>query len=383
MNAQTGKDASPRKVLLALDKFKGSLTAAEAAEHVSIGLRRALPGITISSIPVADGGEGTVEAALRAGMSEVRLLATGPLGQQHKTRYAANAETAVIEMAEVSGLQMLEPTVHTSLTATSRGVGDAIAHALDAGRRRIIIGLGGSASTDGGAGMLAALGLRLGCKGGALPDGGAALRDLVDVDASGLHPGLAGAELILAADVDNPLLGSAGAAQVYGPQKGADPVSVEVLEAGLSHWAAVLGRSLPDRAAGQEMLPGAGAAGGVGYACLVLGARFQAGVALMLELAGFEEHIRGADLVITGEGSLDAQSLHGKVPVGVAKAAAAQGVPTVAVCGRRTLSEEQLQSFGIAAVYALTDIEPDVGRCIAEAGPLLEHLAPRLGTLPV
>ncbi|ROR72001.1 glycerate kinase [Bogoriella caseilytica] len=375
MTMQTGNEASPKKILLALDKFKGSLTAAEAADHVAIGLRRVLPGVTIASVPVADGGEGTVEAALRAGLGEVRLMATGPLGERRETRYAADAETAVIEMAEISGLQMLEPTAQTSLSATSRGVGDAIAHALDTGRRRIIIGVGGSASTDGGAGMLAALGLRLLGPSGALPDGGAALGDLVEVDASDLHAGLSDAELILAADVDNPLLGPSGAAQVYGPQKGADPQSVERLEAGLAQWAAVLGRALPEQAQGRDELAGAGAAGGVGYACLVLGARFQAGVALMLELAGFDEHVRDVDLVITGEGSLDAQSLHGKVPVGVAQAAAQHGVPTIALAGRSLISAAEAVSAGIESVHTLVELEPDPAICMAQAGPLLETLA--------
>ncbi|MCK6212427.1 glycerate kinase [Georgenia sp. EYE_87] len=366
------------KLLLAPDKFKGSLTAAEVAAHLAAGFRRALPGVEIDELPVADGGEGTVQAALAAGFSPVTLTATGPLGEPVTTRYAVRDRTAVVEMAAVTGLEMVEPDDVTARRATSRGLGELIAHALDHGATTVVVGVGGSASTDGGAGMLAALGARLAGPDGELPDGGDALRAVTTVDLAGLHPRLATAELVLASDVDNPLLGPRGAAAVYGPQKGADPVAVADLEASLAAWVSALERAGADRARERADAPGAGAAGGVGYACLLLGATRRPGVDVVLDLASFDRRLAGVDLVVTGEGSLDEQSLAGKTPMGVAEAAATHAVPTVAVCGRATLTREQAQAAGIEAVHALTDLEPDVARCIANAGELLERLAARV-----
>lgn len=244
------------KVLLAPDKFKGSLTAADVAAHLAAGLRRALPGVEVDELPVADGGEGTVEAALAAGFTPVGLAATGPLGERVDTRYAVRGSTAVIEMAAVTGLEMVEPDDATARTATSRGLGELVAHALDHGATTLVVGVGGSASTDGGAGMLAALGARLTGPDGELADGGDALRAVTSVDLSGLHPRLATAELVLASDVDNPLLGANGAAAVYGPQKGADPAAVADLEAGLAAWVDVLERAGVDRARERAGAPG-------------------------------------------------------------------------------------------------------------------------------
>jgi len=366
------------KVLLAPDKFKGSLAAADVAAHLAVGLRRALPGVEVDELPVADGGEGTVEAALAAGFTPVELAATGPLGERVRTRYAVRGRTAVVEMAAVTGLEMVEPDDTTARTATSRGLGELVAHALDHGATTVIVGVGGSASTDGGAGMLAALGARLTGPDGELPDGGDPLRALTSVDLTQLHPGLATAELVLASDVDNPLLGPNGAAAVYGPQKGADPAAVGELEAGLTAWVHALERAGTDGARERALAPGAGAAGGVGYACLLLGAARRPGVEVVLDLTGFDRRLAGVDLVVTGEGSLDEQSLAGKTPMGVAEAAATHAVPTVAVCGRTTLTPQQAQDAGIEAVHALTDIEPDVARCIADAGELLEQLAARI-----
>ncbi|MFC7878969.1 glycerate kinase [Isoptericola sp. NPDC057391] len=372
----TGPTAA--RVLLAPDKFKGSLTAGEVAAHLAAGLRRAVPGVVTDELPVADGGEGTLEAALAAGYTPVDLVATGPLGDPVATRYARRGATAVVEMAAVTGLAQVTPTPGTALAATSRGLGEVIAHALDAGAREIVVGVGGSASTDGGAGMLAALGARLASGAGDLADGGGHLHELTDVDLAGLHPALADTEIVLASDVDNPLLGEQGAAAVYGPQKGADAATVAELELGLATWVDVLATVGVTGARGYAAEPGAGAAGGVGFACLLLGAERRPGVEEVLALTGFADRLAGVDLVVTGEGSLDLQSLHGKTPVGVAAAAAAAGVPTVAVCGRTALSRETAAAAGLGAVHALTDVEPDVARCIAEAGPLLESLAARL-----
>ncbi|GAA4288398.1 glycerate kinase [Georgenia daeguensis] len=366
------------KLLLAPDKFKGSLTAAEVAAHLAAGFRRALAGVEIDELPVADGGEGTVQAALAAGFTPVALTATGPLGEPVDTRYAVRGRTAVIEMAAVTGLEMVDPDDSTARRATSRGLGELVAHALDHGATTVVIGVGGSASTDGGAGMLAALGARLAGPDGRLADGGGALRTVRTVDLGSLHPALATAELVLASDVDNPLLGPRGAAAVYGPQKGADPSAVADLEAGLAAWVDALERAGAGRARELADAPGAGAAGGVGYACLLLGATRRPGVDVVLDLTGFDGRLAGVDLVVTGEGSLDEQSLAGKTPMGVAEAAATHAVPTVAVCGRSTLTREQAADAGIEAVHALTDIEPDVSRCIADAGELLEQLAGRV-----
>ena len=244
-----------------------------------------------------------------------------------------------------------------------------MAAALDAGCRELVVGIGGSASTDGGAGLLAALGA---VASPAVPDGGASLAEVAALALDGLHPGLADARVVVACDVDNPLTGPDGAAAVYGPQKGATPDDVVALDAALGHWADVLAG-----ATGVERrdAPGAGAAGGVGFALVAaLGAELRPGIALMLDLLGFVDRVVGADLVVTGEGSLDVQSLRGKAPVGVAAAAGAAGVPVVAVCGRRLLDDAELTAGGIAAAYALLDVEPDVETCLREPARLLADL---------
>jgi glycerate kinase len=249
--------------------------------------------------------------------------------------------------------------------------------ALDAGARRIVFGVGGSATTDGGAGMLAALGARfLDAEGRPVGPGGGGLRDLVTADLSGLDARLADTDVVLASDVDNPLTGPKGAPAVYGPQKGASADDVATLDAALAHYATVLAASCGARASALAQSPGAGAAGGIGYGALVgLGAGFRPGIDVMLDVLGFHSALDGVTLVITGEGSLDAQTLHGKAPVGVAAAARARNVEVIAVCGRLALRPEELGRAGIRRAYALTDLEPDPAVCMAEAGPLLERLA--------
>lgn len=357
-------------VLVAPDKFKGSLTAAEVAEAVVAGIGLSRPEVPVRALPMADGGDGTVAAAVAAGFSRVDVPARGPTGQRITASFALSGTTAVVELAEASGLHRLPDGVPAPLTASSAGTGDVLAAAVRSGARRVVLGLGGSACTDGGAGMMTALGARLLDRAGAdLPPGGAALRDLARLDVSGLDPALAGVTVVLASDVDNPLLGPAGAAAVYGPQKGARPAAVRILEDGLRRWAEVVG--------GDPAAPGAGAAGGVGFAALtLLGASMRPGVEVLAELLGFDEAVRGARLVVTGEGRLDAQTLRGKAPAGVAARAA--GAPVVAVAGQCALTAAQLRRSGIAAVYALTDVEPDPARCLANAGPLLTTVAARL-----
>ena len=362
------------RVVVAPDKFKGSLTAAQVADRVAAGLARAAPEVEVVEVPVADGGDGTLEAALTAGYRRVPVRAEGPTGEPVDTAYAERDGVAVVELADVSGLGRLPGGRLAARAASSYGTGQVIRAALDAGCRRVVLGIGGSAGTDGGAGLVQALGGRLtGADGAEVGRGGAALAAVRSLDLSGLHPALAAAEVVVASDVDNPLLGPRGAAAVYGPQKGASPADVAELDAALARWADAVQRATGKDVAGT---PGAGAAGGVGFAALaVLGATLRPGIDLVLDLVGFRSVLGGARLVITGEGSLDRQTLHGKAPAGVAAAGRDAGIPVVAVAGRRQLSPSELEPAGILAAYALTDIEPDPDRCMTEAGPLLERLA--------
>ena len=381
------------RVVVAPDKFKGSLSATDVAAWVAAGLTAAGFGGAIAAVPVADGGDGTVDAAVSAGYQRVDLEVTGPVGNAVTASFALLDRTAVVEAAQACGLTVLPPGEFAPLTATSRGVGELILAASGMGAKQIVLGVGGVATTDGGAGLVQALGARLLDDGGReLPDGGAALSRLAGLDLSGLRD-LSEVEFWLASDVDNPLLGPHGAASVYGPQKGASGDDVLLLEAALARWADLAEAAVAARPGGEDGPggpprplriadePGAGAAGGLGFAALLfLGARMRPGIELLLELASFSERLDGARLVITGEGSIDAQTLHGKAPVGVARAAAAHQppVPVIAVAGRCTLSPEELGAAGISAAYAITDIESDVARCMANAGPLVRRLAERI-----
>ena len=366
--------------MIAPDKFKGSLTAAEVAAALAEGLRAEDSSVEVRTVPVADGGDGTVDAAISAGFERRVRTVRGPLGEPTEAAFAVSNHTAVLELAEASGLRKLPPGVFDPLHASTYGTGEQIAAALDAGARTLVLGVGGSASTDGGAGMLAALGARfLDHSGEPLEACGAALVDLASVDLAGLDERIANTEVILATDVDNPLLGTFGAAAVYGPQKGAAPDDVLALETGLGRLVDVLTGQLGEHAVAAAAQPGAGAAGGVGYGAIVgLGASVRPGIELMLELLGVEQAVRDARLVVTGEGSLDEQSLHGKAPVGVARLAALHGVPVVAVCGRLGLTPEQLRRAGISEAFALAELEPDPERSMAQAAGLLEGLAGRL-----
>ncbi len=369
-----------QRVLIAADKFKGSLTAVQVAERVTAGLRRVVPDLEVEALPVADGGDGTVAAAVAAGFERREVAVAGPLGQETTAAFAVRGDTAVVEMAEASGLQRLPAGVFAPLTASTYGSGELLRAALDAGARTIVFGVGGSATTDGGAGMLSALGARfLDADGEPVAPGGGGLAHLASADLSGLDPRFASVEFILASDVDNPLTGPKGAPAVYGPQKGASPDDVEALDSALAHYAKVLEDAVGAKAAEYAASPGAGAAGGIGYGALLLGARFRPGIDVMLDVLGFAPALEWADLVITGEGSLDEQTLHGKAPAGVAAAARAKDKEVVAVCGRLALPPEALGRAGIRRAYPLTDAEPDIQRCIAEAGPILEDVAERIG----
>jgi glycerate kinase len=365
------------RVVVAPDKFKGSLTAPAVAAAVRRGLLAFQPDADVVELPMADGGDGTVDVALAVGWDQVQVEATGPTGEPARATYAVRGSEALVELADVVGLRRLPSTGPDPLGASTYGLGTVLRRAVDRGARLIIVGVGGSASTDGGAGMLQALGVRLlDAAGVDLRPGGGPLRDLATVDLTGLDARLAEVDVVVASDVDNPLLGPTGAAAVYGPQKGASAGEVRDLEAGLTRLAQVMaeetGRDCAD-------MPGSGAAGGASFGALaVLGARVEPGVALLLNLVGFRDVVPRAALVVTGEGSLDEQSLRGKVPVGVAHAAAQHGVPVVAVTGQCSIGPDQLRAVGISAAYALSDLESDPARSMEQAAPLLERLAMRV-----
>jgi glycerate 2-kinase len=365
-------------VLVAPDKFKGSLSAEQVAARVASGLARGGFAGEAVLMPVADGGDGTVDAAVASGYRRIDVTVRGPVGDPVTASLAMLDGTAVIEAAQACGLTLLPAGSLAPLTATSYGVGELILAAAELGASRVVLGLGGVATTDGGAGLIQALGARLTDDSGReLAAGGGALAGLGKLDLSRLRD-LSDIEFLVASDVDNPLLGPQGAAAVYAPQKGASASDVRLLETGLARWADVAEEAY-GRAARENA--GAGAAGGLGFgALLVLGARIQPGISLLLEMLSIAERLDGARLVITGEGALDTQTLRGKAPLGVARAAAAHSpaVPVVAVTGVCTLSPAQLNAAGIAAAYALTDIEPDRARSMAEAGPLVERLAERI-----
>ncbi|MBT2209561.1 glycerate kinase [Actinomadura sp. NEAU-AAG7] len=372
-SADSPPHPSPRgHVLLAPGRFRGALSAAEVAAHLAAGLRRVRPDVPLVELPVADGGDGTVDAAVAAGWRRVEVEVCGPTGRPVTARLALRGQSAVVELAEASGLRRLPGGRPRPLVASSVGTGQLLGHAVRLGARRIVLGLGGGACTDGGAGLVQGLGGRLlDALGKDLPPGGAALRSLHALDLRGL-PDLSSVEVVVAGEAAGPLLGRGGAAAVGGPRRGASRDEVALLDAGLRRWADLA--EAASRRASRD-LPGAGASGGVGFAALAfLGARIEPGASLMLDLLGFAEKARGAHLVVTGEGSLDSRSLRGAAPMGVARAAARAGAPVVAVAGQRALTGERLRRARIQAVYALADIEPDEERRVRRSGALLEQL---------
>jgi glycerate kinase len=368
-------------VVLAPDKFQGCLTGPEVAAVLAEGLRRVAPSTRIRTVPVADGGDGTVAALLDRGWEPLDVAVTGPDGSPVVARIARREGTAVVESANASGLALLDGR-RRPLEAGSRGVGEAVGAALDAGARHVVVGVGGTACTDGGAGMLAALGARLlDADGRQVADGGGALPRVATVDLAPARRRVAGVTLTVATDVDNPLLGPQGAATVYGPQKGAGPADVQALEDGLRHWAGVVG--------GDPGLPGSGAGGGLGYGLMAgLSGSVRSGVDLVLELVGFADEMAAADLVVTGEGRLDEQSLHGKAVTGVLRAAqrerevrAGRGGPgpvVVGVCGANLLGAEVAGSLGFRRVWSLVDRATSPEDSIARAAVLLRAVGTEL-----
>ena len=358
---------------MAPDKFKGSLTASEVADALTVGMAAAAPRWDVVRAPVADGGEGSVAAVLASGWEPVTVPTTGPTGEPLWATYARRGRTVVVELASAAGLGTLPDRRRRPLQATTHGLGALLWHALDAGADEIIVGLGGSATTDGGAGLLTGLGARvLDADGMTVAPGGVGLSRAESLDLDGLHPRARTARFVFACDVDNPLTGPEGAAAVYGPQKGAGPEEVRVLDAALARWARLLrrhtGRDVADAA-------GAGAAGGaLCGAAAVLDVTLRGGAPTIFELVGLDRVLAGADLVVTGEGRLDQQSLRGKAPVGVAMAALDAGARVVAVAGTCELTPEELRAAGISDVFTLVVLEPDVSTAIATAPRLLRHV---------
>lgn len=359
---------TPIKVVLAPDSFKESMSAAEAAAAMARGVRQVFPDAECVEVPMADGGEGTTEALVDALGGEWRDVRTvDALGRPITARYGLTPDgLAVIEVAAAVGIGLIAPAERDVMRASSRGVADLVRDALDAGATRLLVGLGGSATTDGGAGLLAGLGaVWLDAQGNPLHPDPAGLVALQRVDLAGLDARLNHVTIDVACDVTNPLLGPSGAAAVFGPQKGATPQQVPVLDALLARIADAL------EAAGRPSVrqqPGAGAAGGLGAAFLSLGGRRRRGVEVVAEAAGLAEHVRDADLVLTGEGSIDSQTLSGKTPAGVAEVAAANDVPVIAFAGRVAPDAEQLVGNGFAAVVPITMGPTDLPSALA-AGP--------------
>jgi glycerate kinase len=362
------------RIIVAPDSYKGSVSALGVAAAMARGIHAVFPEAEVQQVPVADGGEGTVEALVAATGGRFELTEVpGPLGDPVRARWGVlgDGRTAVLEMAAASGLPLIPEGRRDPRITSTAGTGWLIRAALDAGLRRLIIGIGGSATNDGGAGMARALGARfLDAQGQALPEGGAALVRLERIDLAGLDPRLAEAEILVACDVDNPLTGPRGASAIYGPQKGASPDQVQELDRALAVFARVA-----TRATGREVgdLPGAGAAGGLGGALRwFTPARLRPGVAIVLEATAFEALVAGADLVITGEGRTDAQTAMGKAPVGVAAVAQRQGVPVLCLSGGLGEGADAVLARGIGAVASTVPQAMPLEACMAQGASLIE-----------
>ena len=374
------------KIVVAPDSFKGSVTALQAANAMETGLRRIFPAATIEKIPMADGGEGTVQSLVDAtgGHFQTRRV-LAPLGDEVGAQFGilADGETAVIEMAAASGLTLVPPDKRNPLKTTTYGTGQLIRAALEAGCRRLIIGIGGSATNDGGAGMAEALGVKLlDANGNPIPRGGGGLGTLATIDITGLHPAIAETDTtdtVVACDVNNPLTGPEGASHVYGPQKGATPAIIETLDAHLAHFDAVLTQTLGKSF---NAIPGAGAAGGLGAGLMAfLNAELRLGVDIMIDAVKLNERIKGASLVFTGEGQLDFQTVFGKTPVGVAKVAKAYDIPVIAIAGGIAEGAEAVYDAGIDAMLGIVHEPMSLELAVADASRLIADTAERAARL--
>ena len=371
------------KIAVAPNAFKGSLTASEAAGCLARGLSRGLPGCEVVKIPVADGGDGTARAVVDAtGGRWVPCRVGDPLGRPVEAGFGLTGDgrTAVVEMALASGLALLRPDERDPMRTTTAGTGELIRAALDSGAERILIGIGGSATNDGGIGMARALGARLlDADGRELEGTGRALARVSRIDLGGLDPRLKRVSVEVACDVTNPLFGPQGAARVYAPQKGATPEAVEALDAGLRHLASVI---LRDAGADVASLPGGGAAGGLGAGLVAfLGGRLVPGAERVLEACGLRGKLAGCDLAVTGEGRLDAQTAFGKAPAAVARVARSLGIPTIAICGSLAADAGALHEIGIVAYFAALEESVPESELAAKGPGMLERCAEEVGRL--
>lgn len=360
-------------LLICPDSYKDALSARDAARAIAEGARRVDPAIGIDECPLADGGEGSLDALLASTGAERRIATVqDALGRSCEAAWGWHPEsrTAYVELAEASGLQALTREERTALHSTTHGVGELIRAALDSGAQRLLVTLGGSATNDGGAGMLVALGARLlDAQGKPLPPGGAALEQLAHLDLSELDPRLADIEVEAAVDVDNPLLGERGASAIFGPQKGASPADVARLDAALCHFADHASQLLNEDHREQ---PGTGAAGGMGFAVATfLRGRLRPGIEMIMEQANMEQRLAKADLVITGEGQLDGQSLSGKTPIGVSRAASARHLPVIVLAGRMAPGWQAALQEGVSAAFALADGPMDLDEALSRCAELL------------
>lgn len=358
------------KIVIAPDSYKESLSALEVATAIERGFREIFPSAEYIKIPVADGGEGTVEAMVAATNGRiVKVAVKGPLGEQAEGFYgiSGDEQSAFIEMAAASGLEMVPPAKRDPLITTSWGTGELIRHALDAGVKHIIIGIGGSATNDGGAGMVQALGAKLlDEQDRQIAPGGAALESLARIDLRDLDKRLVGCRIEVACDVTNPLTGEAGASAVFGPQKGATPEMIARLDKALAHYAEIIARDLDIDVLN---LAGGGAAGGMGAALYAFcGAELRQGIEIVTDALALDKHVRGADLVITGEGRIDSQTVHGKVPVGVAKVAKRYNIPVIGIAGSLTADVGVVHDHGIDAVFSVLYTICTLEKALANAG---------------
>ncbi len=343
------------KIVIAPDSFKESLTALEVANAIEEGLKEVLPNSQLVKVPMADGGEGTVQSLVDAtGGRIATVTVTGPLGNRVEASYGllGDGKTAAIEMASASGIQLVPINKRNPMLTTTWGTGELIKVALDIGVEKVIIGIGGSATNDGGAGMLQALGVNLLDEAGnQIPRGGAGLEKLTRIDLTSIDRRLQEINLVVACDVDNPLTGPSGASAIYGPQKGATQEQIVQLDRNLAHYAAIIRRDLGKDI---EEIPGAGAAGGLGAGFLAfLSAELKRGGDLVIEATKLEDALRDADLVITGEGGINHQTVHGKTPICVAKIAKKYGVPVIAIAGSLSGDYKDLYNHGIDAIFSI------------------------------
>lgn len=369
-----------RRIVAAPDSFKGSLTAQEAAEALEAGIKRFDSSIEVEKVPMADGGEGTVRSMVDAtGGRIISATVKGPMLNKVEAFYGilGDGRTAVIEMAAASGLPLVKNDERNPLLATTYGTGELIRHALDMGCRSIIIGIGGSATNDGGAGAMQALGAKfLDIEGNEIGLGGGSLGQLYKIETENMDARIREATITVACDVDNPLCGTDGASFVFGPQKGADSAMVEELDRNLAHYADLVESTLGVRI---KDYPGAGAAGGLGGGLMAFaGATLKKGVDIVIETVKLEDRIKGADLVITGEGMMDFQTIYGKTPFGVAQAAKKRGIPVVAICGSIGKGAEVLYQNGFESIFSIVDKPMTLEEAMEKSGELLQNCSERV-----